>query len=261
MAPAYNVGVDLSERQTNAVRHPWELARSDFFCGLVTSDMALGTRPVDILDIGSGDSWLASELVINLHPGSTIMCWDINYTDEDACEPLPPGLARTTVKPTRVFDAILMLDVLEHIANDDEFLRLVALPLLRPGGTLFFSVPAHQWLYSSHDTALGHHRRYRPKDAAAMLARYVTVDQHGSLFTSLLALRATARALEKTRRLISRRSESARAGVGGWTAGPTLTRALTFVLATDAKAGLRASSIGVHLPGLSFWAVCSKPTS
>ena len=261
MASAYAVVVDLSERQENAVRHPWELARRDFFCELVTSDIAAKGSAVDILDVGSGDSWFASELVSSLHPGSTITCWDINYTGDDLCAPLPPGLARTTARPTRDFDVILMLDVLEHIDNDDEFLRHTALPLLRPGGTLFFSVPAHQWLYSSHDTALGHRRRYRPKSAAAMLARYVTVDQQGSLFTSLLPLRAVMLATQKIRQFLPPRSDPALAGVGGWTAGRTLTRALTFALAIDARAGLLASSSGVHVPGLSYWAVCRKPTS
>jgi hypothetical protein len=32
--------------------------------------------------------------------------------------------------------------------------------VVRPGGSIVVSVPAHQWLFSEHDTALHHFRRY-----------------------------------------------------------------------------------------------------
>jgi SAM-dependent methyltransferase len=57
------------------------------------------------------------------------------------------------------FDAILYLDVLEHIADDAGELRSAA-GHLRPGGNLIVLAPAHQWLYSPFDRAIGHHRRY-----------------------------------------------------------------------------------------------------
>lgn len=57
------------------------------------------------------------------------------------------------------FDAILYIDVLEHIADDRAELKLAA-ARLRPGGRLIVLAPAHQWLYSPFDKAVGHHRRY-----------------------------------------------------------------------------------------------------
>jgi SAM-dependent methyltransferase len=57
------------------------------------------------------------------------------------------------------FDLVLMLDVLEHFTDDVAVVARVR-PLLRPGGTLFVSVPAHQALWSAHDEALQHVRRY-----------------------------------------------------------------------------------------------------
>lgn len=57
------------------------------------------------------------------------------------------------------FDAILYVDVLEHIAEDyDELTR--ASRLLLKGGQLVVLAPAHQWLFTSFDRAIGHHRRY-----------------------------------------------------------------------------------------------------
>jgi SAM-dependent methyltransferase len=59
----------------------------------------------------------------------------------------------------RHFDTILYLDVLEHI-EDDRAELLQAASHLRPNGTLCVLSPAHPWLYSPFDRAIGHHRRY-----------------------------------------------------------------------------------------------------
>jgi SAM-dependent methyltransferase len=57
-------------------------------------------------------------------------------------------------------DLVVSLDTLEHIDEDrqalDEIFRV-----LKPGGHALFTVPAHPWMYSSHDRALHHVRRYR----------------------------------------------------------------------------------------------------
>ena len=57
------------------------------------------------------------------------------------------------------FDVIFYIDVLEHISDDaDEMQR--AAGRLKPGGTLIVLVPAHQFLFSTFDAAVGHFRRY-----------------------------------------------------------------------------------------------------
>jgi len=57
------------------------------------------------------------------------------------------------------FDTILYIDVLEHIERDaDELQRAAA--RLRPGGRLIVLSPAHQFLFSPFDAAIGHFRRY-----------------------------------------------------------------------------------------------------
>lgn len=57
------------------------------------------------------------------------------------------------------FDSILYIDVIEHIEDDTAELRQTC-QHLRPGGHLIIIVPAHQWLYSPFDEAVGHFRRY-----------------------------------------------------------------------------------------------------
>jgi hypothetical protein len=58
------------------------------------------------------------------------------------------------------------MDVIEHIEDDAAELRRAA-GLLRPNGVIVVLSPAHQWLYTPFDKAIGHYRRYT---AARMVA-------------------------------------------------------------------------------------------
>jgi SAM-dependent methyltransferase len=57
------------------------------------------------------------------------------------------------------FDAILYIDVLEHIEDDRGELAAAARHL-EEGGHLVVLSPACPWLFSPFDAAIGHHRRY-----------------------------------------------------------------------------------------------------
>ncbi len=57
------------------------------------------------------------------------------------------------------FDSILYMDVLEHIEDDHAEMERAA-RRLTPGGYVIVVSPAHNWLFSAFDKAIGHHRRY-----------------------------------------------------------------------------------------------------
>jgi hypothetical protein len=56
-------------------------------------------------------------------------------------------------------DCVLYIDVLEHIAEDRAEVAKAATKL-RAGGHLVTLSPAHPFLFSEFDAAIGHHRRY-----------------------------------------------------------------------------------------------------
>jgi SAM-dependent methyltransferase len=62
-----------------------------------------------------------------------------------------------------IVDVLIMLNVLEHI-NDDQTALQKAYNLLKPGGLLIIEVPAGPVLYDSYDAELLHFRRYSRKD-------------------------------------------------------------------------------------------------
>lgn len=57
------------------------------------------------------------------------------------------------------FDLVTAYDVIEHVEDDVGFVRELA-RVLAPGGTLAVHVPAWPSLWSGHDVALEHKRRY-----------------------------------------------------------------------------------------------------
>lgn len=64
--------------------------------------------------------------------------------------------------PSRKFDVIVCLNVLEHI-KDDAAAGNNLYQLLRKGGKLILLAPAHWFLYGEIDRSIGHFRRYNKR--------------------------------------------------------------------------------------------------
>jgi SAM-dependent methyltransferase len=95
------------------------------------------------------------------------------------------------------YDAVFLLDVIEHIADDTAFL-VAALRHLRPGGLVIVNVPASMLLFSDYDTAAGHLRRYTRASLAKLFGHCgveaQAVEPWGMLMIpSLLARKALLR--------------------------------------------------------------------
>ncbi len=66
------------------------------------------------------------------------------------------------------FGGAVALDVLEHVRDHEAAAREI-FRVLAPGAGLVVNVPAFRWLWSGHDAALMHHRRYSRRELVALL--------------------------------------------------------------------------------------------
>ena len=112
-----------------------------------------------------------------------IACWTCLEPDRDLAEKLADTIQEDPFLRARpidvmvgtlddvandnLFDTILYIDVLEHIEHDHLELAQAA-RLLARGGRLVVLSPAHQWLFSPFDDAIGHYRRYSRKTLQAV---------------------------------------------------------------------------------------------
>jgi len=94
------------------------------------------------------------------------------------------------------FDLILLLDVLEHVHDPDTLLRRAA-DLLSPNGRILATVPAFDWLWTSHDELNHHVKRYTATEVRGLMnAAGLTVVETRYLFQSLVLPKLLVRAKE-----------------------------------------------------------------
>jgi len=247
--------MDLSERsKDHSARHPWEIARLDFFNRLLRQCGAESTRRW--LDVGSGDAWFAKSLRETLDPSSEITCWDIYYSEEDliGAESVP-GIRLTNLRPTDKFDGILMMDVVEHVEDDLGFISDIVNNCLSDSGWILVSVPAYQNLFTNHDRTLRHFRRYSPGQCRQVLtATGMMIVAEGGVFHSLLVPRYLQSLLEKVSS-----SNQDTSGVGSWRHGPVVTSLVTALLRAECRLSLLfGRQKRFVVPGLSYWAFCRR---
>ncbi len=86
-------------------------------------------------------------------------------------------------------DYICLFDVLEHIEDDGNFLEL-AKHTLEPSGRLVVTVPAYMSLWSEHDVANHHYRRYTKDSLCELLVAHGYVIEYASYWNCLLLIPA-----------------------------------------------------------------------
>jgi SAM-dependent methyltransferase len=170
----------LSQPQTVSMADEWfQFATADHFWMqwrhrvLVRTIRRAGTPLRQALEIGCGHGVARDMLERDL--GITVDGCDLNQT---ALEMAKPGRGKLFTynifdqEPSLLghYDAVFLLDVIEHIIDDAAFLS-AALQHLRPGGLVFVNVPASMLLFSDYDRAAGHVRRYTKASMAKLLRR------------------------------------------------------------------------------------------
>jgi len=145
-------------------QHWWFTARRRILDGVIER---IVKPPTDarILELGAGTGH-------NLAMLSRFGLVEASELDPVARELASERLGRPVVEaalpdlsmfPAQSYDLIALLDVLEHV-TDDEGSLIAIQERLRPGGALLLTVPINPWMWSAHDVAHHHHRRYRKRE-------------------------------------------------------------------------------------------------
>jgi SAM-dependent methyltransferase len=85
----------------------------------------------------------------------------------------------------RSVDLVMSTDVWEHV-EDHEAVAAESFRVLRPGGRLLVAVPAGMEMWSGHDVALGHVRRYERRELVELVERHGFVVQDVASWNVLL---------------------------------------------------------------------------
>ncbi len=154
----------------------------------------------DILDIGCGDGLFFPVLrrfgqPMGLEADASLVS-DARPPGEVVVAPFDSRFS-----PGKSFGLIVMLDVLEHLDDDQAAIRH-AHTLLRPGGTLLLTVPAFRTLWTQHDDLNQHRTRYTRRRLETVLrAGGFTIDHMRYFFHWLVPLKLLVRLKES---LVSR---------------------------------------------------------
>ncbi len=130
-----------------------------------------GLRPGDALDIGAAGG--GNTRVLRERGWRPVA---LEYGPEGAEVAHERGLLTLRADATRLpiddaaLDLVVAFDILEHIEDDDLAVREVA-RILRPEGTFLVAVPADPRLWSAHDVAVDHVRRYTRETLSSVLHR------------------------------------------------------------------------------------------
>lgn len=117
-----------------------------------------------IMEIGCSSGYFLDALA-QARPDARLLGADFALGPLRALAARNPGLPLLRFDLTRcplpdgALDAVVALNVLEHIERDDLALAHI-LRILKPGGIAVLEVPAGPALYDGYDEALMHHRRY-----------------------------------------------------------------------------------------------------
>ena len=180
-------------------RHWWYRARRKILAELIRREVhpAADSR---ILEIGCGTGH-------NLAMLSGFGHVDGLELDDEAAALSEKRLGRVIIRSplpeldgvSNDYDLIGAFDVIEHIDDDHAALAAIA-TRLKPGGKFIMTVPAHPWMWTAHDVANHHKRRYSKRALRALVeGSPLRLDKIGYFNSLLFPLAIVERAASKLR--------------------------------------------------------------
>jgi len=251
--------MDLKEVSDNTNRHPWEIVRKRIVHKWIFDRRQKGN--LEILDVGSGDAYLAESLT-KAFSDCNAYCVDTAYTNE-ARNKIEQKFKNSNLNlysslndfEVNNIDVVTLLDVIEHVPNDVEFLdQIISQPYIHNDTYFIITVPAYQAFFSKHDELLKHYRRYNLKLLKRTIHKCgLKSYDDGYFFSTLIIPRIFQLVLEKTIRKNKKPSN-----LGTWTGSKLTSYIIEKVLMIDYKMGKIFKHMGINLPGLSCYIICKR---
>ncbi len=140
--------------------HWWFRGRRTVYFGLLEHHLR-DARPRRVLDLGCGMGGFLEGLA---RIGGRVVPSDVSLESLARCAErgFPGGVLSSGYAlpfADGAFDLVCLFDAIEHIPDDARVMREVA-RVLAPGGRVFVSVPAYQFLFANNDRVAQHQRRY-----------------------------------------------------------------------------------------------------
>lgn len=168
--------MDLKESGAALNRHPWELSRLH-----IAKKFLSEANGKTFLDVGCGDGFVLERLS------------SVGLTGHGVDKFAKPVANKIFNDLSEIsdssYDSIFLMDVLEHVKEDNFFLD-EAMKKLKPGGFCLITVPAWQFLFSDHDRFLEHFRRYELKNLIKVVPGNAAIVSKHYFYFSLFLIRA-----------------------------------------------------------------------
>jgi SAM-dependent methyltransferase len=167
---AYEVGesgwsdelTELHESATESGAHFIDVASRDH--AINELKRALGSKPASIMEVGCSAGHLLADMRRSL-PNAKLTGGDYTLGTLLKLGEKMPGIPLVRFNladsplPSDTYDAMVLLNVLEHIEDDVAASKHIA-RMLKPGGFAVIEVPAGPELFDDYDRQLRHFRRY-----------------------------------------------------------------------------------------------------
>jgi len=252
----------VSNEDNNKKNHPWEYARSKVVGKLLKKYLKKDAENF-ALDVGCGDVFFLTRFA-DRYPDFKLIAVDTAF-DPELISIIAAKNNKYNIQffnniqhvtNLRKATVVFLLDVIEHIEDDMQFLKELTSQAYISSDTLFvITVPAFQKLFSKHDQWLGHHRRY----SQVLLKQHIEAAglsalEGGYFFTSLLFPRYNQKVLEKSANAHSEQNQ----GIGNYRGGAVISFLYEQSLMLDFSFSRFLRLLGIQMPGLSTYAICKK---
>jgi len=165
--------------------HWWFAARREILAGEI-GRLPL-PRPAQILEAGCGPGGNLAMLqrfgeVVAIEPDDDSRAY---AAEQNGVEVRPGLLPQSAPDFGKAFDLVACFDVIEHVPDDAGAVRRLG-AYLKPGGFMVTTVPAYGWMWSDHDAAHHHQRRYELKAYRRLFEAAGLTVRRASHFNTLL---------------------------------------------------------------------------